>query len=173
MASGDIFTQQQPKDLTPQNGIFNEVPLVYPVSAGGGVAGVPLNKLATQGYQFQCRVWNNGTPLTTGLTVQLALVDDPANSAPPRRAGRGDDQAAGRLGDYTQTGASTEVTANVTMPATPGQLVTQTIAVAKAAISASLAAGDNVLVQIRRIGTAAADTHQGRVLLTGATVQDT
>ncbi len=172
MASGDIFTQQQPKDLTPQNGIFNEVPLVYPVSAGGGVAGVPLNS------------WRRRATSSSAALERHATDDRPHGPARagrrpgqlgrrPRRAGPATIKRLAGSGDYTQTGGSTEVTANVTMPATPGQLVTQTIAVAKAAISASLAAGDNVLVQIRRIGTAAADTHQGRVLLTGATVQDT
>ena len=174
MASGDIFTQQQPKDLTPQNGIYNEVPLVYPVAAGGGVAGVPMAKLTTQGYEFQVRVWNNGTPLTTGITLQFTLVDDPGN--PGAGLGVVIGATAKRItgsGDFTQTSASTEVTATVTMPATSGQMVTGTIAITKAAISASLAAGDTIIVLIRRIGTNASDTHTGRVLLTGLTVQDT
>jgi hypothetical protein len=174
MATGDFITQVGAKDLTPTNGIFNEVPLVMPTATGVGIAGAPCNKLSNQAYQFQARVPLNGTPLSTGLTCVITVVDD------PRNPGAG---LVGKFGitikrlnggaDYTQTNASTEVTGNVTMSSTTGNESTLSLAVTKAAISASLAAGDSVLVQIRRLGTDAADTHPGVILLTGAVLQDT
>jgi hypothetical protein len=174
MATGDFITQVGAKDLTPTNGVFNEVPLVMPTATGLGVAGAPCNKLANQAYQFQARIPLNGTPLSTGLTCVLAVVDD------PRNPGAG---LVGKFGitikrlnggaDYTQTSASTEVTGTVTMNATSGIESVVSLAVTKAAISASLAAGDSVLVQLRRLGTDAADTHQGVILITGAVLQDT
>ena len=116
--------------------------------------------------------------LGTGLSISLLLADDPLNSSPGKVAQFGvtvgpivststyDESTTGPLA------GSTEVTANVTTPATAGVLVTLAIAVPIADMN-SLAAPGWCLIRIRRNGTAAADTHRGRVVLLGADIGNT
>jgi len=75
--------------------------------------------------------------------------------------------------DLTSTSAATEVGVSITMPSTAGVVILTDTAIANAALPASLAAGDRILVTIRRIGSNAADTHSGRVILGNVTVSDT
>jgi hypothetical protein len=184
MASGDQFGFFVAKDLTPQNGLAYEVPLsavVPPVAAtnlGGapsGILGVPLNKDGSHSYQVASRVWHNGTPLPTGLTFTLGLVDDPMN---PNASGAivvgiTVKPVISGTSDYSQTSAGAEVLTTITMPATSGVDKSTTIAIANASL-ASLAAGNQFVVQVRRVGPSnAADTHTGVVLLTSLTISDT
>jgi hypothetical protein len=182
MASGDLFGYYLGKDLVPQNGLAYEVPLspgAPPSSTGGpatGMIGVPLNKDAIHAYQLEGRVNVNGAPLTTGLTFSLSLVDDPMNPNPGGAGAISLGVSVKRIvsgtSDLTQTSFGTEVVTTVTMPATSGVVLIQAVAVANANLG-SLAAGNHFVVQVRRIGTNAADTHQGVVLCTGVSISDT
>ena len=171
MATTDRIDLIDPKSLIPINGVYNEVPLV----AVGVFAGVPLPKIDTVGYVFESRIPTSGTPLTTGLTFSIPLLDDPQNPSVGLvvRLGITVKRLVSGTSDYTLTSAATEVLASVTMPATSGVINVASVAIANAALPASLAAGDRFLVQIRRVGSATADTHQGRVLLGKITVSDT
>jgi hypothetical protein len=171
MATGDRIDLIDPKSLIPINGIFNEVPLVL----SGVFAGVPLPKSDTVGYVFESRIPTTGTPLSTGLTFSIPVVDDPGNPDVGKvvRLGITVKRLVGGTSDYSLASAATEVFATVTTNATAGVIVLSSVAIANAALPASLAAGDRFLVQIRRNGTNVADTHQGRVLLGKITVSDT
>jgi hypothetical protein len=183
MASGDQFDVIRPKDLTPLDGLAYEVPLSQVIAPsattnlGGsaqGLVGVPLNRDAYHYYQAMSRVWANGTPLPTGLTFKLGLVDDPMNpdASGAIVVGITVKPVISGTSDYSQTSAGTEVTATITMPSTSGVDKATSVAVANANLS-SLAAGGAFILQVRRIATNAADTHTGVVLLTSISVSDT
>ena len=170
MATGDRIDHVRPRDLCPEGTILEAAPLV----ASGNLLGVPLEKLDSKGFSFHVRVPTNGTPLSTGLTFQLALVDDPNNSDPGKvvRIGIAVKVLASGTDDLTTTGAGTEQFFTGTMNATTGVITLVSAAIANANLD-SAAAGSLLLVRIRRNGSNAADTHNGRVLLTNITVSDT
>jgi hypothetical protein len=58
------------------------------------------------------------------------------------------------------------------MPATAGVIVTAAVAIVVANMD-GIAASDWCLTRVRRIGTAAQDTHRGRVVLLNMDVRDT
>jgi hypothetical protein len=171
MASGDEIAYLRPLDLTPENGPPHAPELQRLV---GGVLGRLLRKQDAAGYQSVLRIPSNGTPLGTGLTLQLATVDDPSNADPGKvyRLGVTVKKLASGTDNLTQTGAGTEATADVTADATSGELILTNVAVTTANAD-SPAAGDLVLVRIRRIGSHANDTHTGVPLLLGVSVRDT
>ena len=170
MATGDRIDHIRPRDLSPEGSLLEFAPLVQ----SGNVLGVPLEKLDGKGFTFVVRVPTNGTPLSTGLTFQLALVDDTNNSDPGKvvRIGISVKLLASTTDDLTTTGAGTEQFFTATMNATTGIITLLSAAIANANLD-SAAAGSLLLVRVRRNGSNAADTHNGRVLLTNITVSDT
>lgn len=170
MASGDQYADLKPIQFTATNGP-SLIPQLVPV---GSYAGLPLAKLDTQYYVAEYR---NVAGLTTGITVQTGLVEDSAtyNTDAGRvvRLGITVKKIATGADSYDITsGAATEVTADVTMDATSGEVVLTSTAIT-AANADSIAAGDRALIAIRRIGSHANDTHRGRVILMGVTIRDT
>lgn len=110
--------------------------------------------------------------LTTGVTVDVAIVDDGADPADLGKAvvfevlvkaiASGTDTL-----DMT-TGAGTAVQATATLAATKGVVTVLSIAVVSASLDGA-AAGGHVAIQIRRVGSATADTCNGRVIVPKAT----
>ena len=170
MATGDRIDIVEPHRYVPENGFPNTAFL----RSVGGVVGFPMVKQSASGFQFITRVPTNGTPLSTGLTFQLLLVDDPNNSSVGKVAKFGvtAKKLASTTDDLTQTGAGTENTGTATMNATSGIVTALSIALTTANAD-SPSAGDLVLIRVRRLGTDAADTHTGVVLVVGLTVSDT
>lgn len=121
----------------------------------------------------------NASALTTGLTVNLTVLDDPLNSAAGKVAKFGVSigpitSGTSTVDDDAVTGplvSTTEVTGVVTLTA-KGVAYNLSIAVAAASMNA-LAVGGTALIRIRRLGDDAADTHAGRVLLTLVDVRAT
>jgi hypothetical protein len=179
VASGDIFTSLQPRDLFygngPQQALLERT--------DGPVGGLPLgkagvtNKVATAGgdtWYSQFRVNVNGTPLSTGATVQLLWTDDPQNPSPGNVAVVGVSMARLQSGttDYASVSWGTETTVQLTAPSTPTVATLTAAAVTKANMGTP-SAGDFVALRIRRLPNNSSDTHAGRVLLLGASIQDT
>lgn len=168
MASGDQYADLKPINFIAANGP-SLIPQLVPV---GSYAGLPLAKLDTQSYVAEIRAVAG---LATGLTIQTGLVEDAANGDPGRvvRLGITIKVLASGTDTYDlATGAATEVTADVTMDATSGEVVLTSTAIT-AANADNIAAGARALIAIRRIGSHANDTHRGRVILTSVTVRDT
>lgn len=170
MASGDQFAALAPTQFVALNGP-SLIPQLVPV---GSYAGLPLNKLDTQYYVGEVRATAG---IATGITIGTALVEDPntANTDVGKVVRLGITVKVLASGSDTYditTGAATEVTADVTMDATAGE-VTLTNTAITAANADSIAAGSRALIAIRRIGSHANDTHRGRVILTSVTVRDT
>ena len=170
MATGDRIDIVAPQRFVTENGSLT----MSPLRVVGGVAGFAMAKQDNSGFQFTTRVPTNGTPLSTGLTFQVLLVDDPNNSDPGKvaRFGVTVKKLASGTDDLTQTGAGTETAGNATMNATSGVVTALSLAVTTANAD-SPSAGDLLLVRIRRIGSNAADTHRGVPLVLQVTVSDT
>lgn len=110
--------------------------------------------------------------LTTGVSVDLLLVDDGADAADLGKLAvfevlvktlvSGTDTL-----DMTAS-AGTAVQATATLAATKGVVTLLTIAVVNASLD-SAAAGGHVAIQIRRVGSAVAETCNGRVIVLKAT----
>lgn len=169
MATGDRIDIVPPQRFVRENGVPQRDPLMLV----GGVLGLPLSK-QDNGFQFLTRVPTNGTPLSTGLTFQILLVDEPNNSDPGKvvRLGVTVKKIASGTDDLTQTGAGTEGAVNVTMPSTSGVAIVGSVAITTSNAD-SPSAGDLLLVRVRRIGSNAADTHKGVVCVAQVTVSDT
>jgi hypothetical protein len=146
-----------------------------PVGEGKGTG---LWKNAASGVIAWFRVPETVT-LGTGLTVSILLADDVQYPGAGLKPYIGvtvgpivsgtttlDEGAAGPFA------GSTEVAAQVTMPATSGVLVVASFALPNADLN-SLAAGSWAAIRVRRLGTNASDTHPGRVVLLGAQVRNT
>jgi hypothetical protein len=171
MATTEQFDHVRAGDLSPLGGLVSQFSNRFAVSAGG-LIGRPLGK--NDGYQFLVRIPALGTPVTTGLTFTLLRVDEASNGDASKviRVGITAKLLASGTDTLTQTGASAEAEADLTSDATVGEATATDIAVATAALDV-VAAGVWLLVQVRRIGTHANDTHSGRVILLGLTVRDT
>lgn len=168
MASGDQYDVLKPINFIATNGP-SLIPQLVPI---GSYAGLPLAKLDTQYYVAEFRAVAG---VATGITIQTGLVEDSANADPGRvvRLGITIKVLASGTDTYDiTTGAATEVTADVTMDATSGEVVLTNTAIT-AANADSIAAGSRALIAIRRVGSHANDTHRGRVILTGVTIRDT
>jgi hypothetical protein len=170
MASGDIFERYQPQALTSESGRLGQL------VPAGAVSGVRLGKGGPtadgSAYLALGKVWANGTPLSTGLTVEVVIVDDANNPDPGAAVVLGATIVPLTSGGVITPPAQTnEATATVTLSSTEGNVTVATITVANSKLS-SLAAGNNFLLRLRRVSTAVADTHTGAVILLGATVKD-
>lgn len=170
MATGDLIEFLRPGDLQPDNGPLNQNRIVPVASTGLGA--LPLGK--SDGYLSMFQVPINGTPLATGLTIGVCIVDDPLNPG----AGKNVRLGVTVVPDLTTSGVLTapahtnEVLATVAVDATEGEVTIASVAVANAGLT-SLAAGNFARVYVRRVGTDALDTHPGRVLLVGVSIKDT
>lgn len=169
MASGDQIDILRPADFTPEKGLSRDPGKFL---EAGGILGRPLQK--GDGWQALVRVPSGGTPLGTGLTVQVATADEANNSDPSKvyRLGLSFKKIASGTDNLGSSGFGTESTADVTANATTGVATLTNIAVTTANADAP-SAGDLLLMRIRRIGTHANDTHSGVPVLLGATVRDT
>lgn len=174
MATGDIFATVRPTELARANAPDGWISQLQAV--GAGMRGVPLRKLDTDDMYFLFRVPINGTPVATGITVEFMLDE----SARPGEQSAGSavvievqvKKIVSGTDDETETGTGTAEKATVTMNATTGIVTVGSIAVTTAQAD-NIAAGSWVLVQLRRIGSDAADTHPHSVILLGLTIKDT
>ena len=179
MASGDLLTHVRPAEFTPDNGPQTGFSRIRPA---GALVGLPLGKEDGLSFLFQIPV--NGTPLSTGLTVELTWVDDPINPQAGGVINLGVEIipiTSGTTTDVDPAYGTNEVQATATIPATAAAFLSTSVAVANAKLS-SAAAGNFVLVHIRRAGvynatgaaaSASSDTHAGRPYLLGVVVKDT
>lgn len=171
MATTELITFIRPQDFVAETG-FASPPRLVKV---GGLVGFPMNKLDDQGVQFEMRVPLLGTPLSTGLTFQTMLVDDPNNSDVGKVVHLGITVkllATGVDSLVIGTAGGTEQLFDVTMPATSGLVILTATAIANANLDTAVA-GARLLVRIRRNGSHANDTHKGRVVLCGVSISDT
>jgi hypothetical protein len=133
----------------------------------GDFFGLALPKYADQGYTTIVQV--PGGVLTTGLTITTLIVPDGKIATDYGKVVRLGITPKRLIDDESldiDTGAATEVTADVTLKAS-GTLVELTAtAIANAALD-SLAVTNFLGLRIRRIGTASQDTAAGRVVLMG------
>lgn len=139
----------------------------------GDFMGLSFPKLATQGYVGTFQV-PSGT-LTTGLTFNIATVDDGTNADDLGKVVRFGITVKRLIDAETtdmDTAAATEATVDVTLETTSQNVTVNTLAIANAALD-SLAVGNFAGVRIRRIGTHANDTCNGRVAVIGFSVYAT
>lgn len=171
MATTELISYVRPQDFVPEAG-FAYPPRLVQV---GGLVGYAMNKLDTQGVQFEIRVPALGTPLSTGLTFQTMLVDDPNNSDPGKVVHLGITVkllATGADSLVIGTAGATEQLFDVTMPATSGLVILTSTAIANANLDTAVA-GARLLIRVRRNGSHANDTHKGRVVLGAVSISDT
>jgi hypothetical protein len=173
MATTNTLLNLRPSDAVPESA-GNPVgsPANTPVSVGLS-NGLGYNKSVDSGA-----VWVNRLPATasfaTGATFSLMVADD-VNNADPGKIARFAvtvKKLASGTDVVTVAGAGTETTVDLTLPATAGVVLSGTVAIVTANLDGALA-GDWVLLRVRRLGTAAADTHRGRVVLLGVEMRDT
>jgi hypothetical protein len=180
MASGDIFANYGTRDLFWGSGS----PQAFTERMSGIVGGLPLGRTGigtstatTAGgdvYYCTLRIPVNGTPLTTGTTTQLIWTDDASASGATKVAVVGVSMALITSGttDYNAITWGTETATSLTAPST-ATIVTMTASAVTKANMGTPAAGNLVAVRIRRLPNNASDTHPGRVLLLGLSIQDT
>jgi hypothetical protein len=121
---------------------------------------IPSNLTLTTGITFKFRVTDDGTSSADlGLVVQFGLTVYNVDSASFNVS-------------LPSAAAGAEQTVNVTLSATSGNIVSGSIAVANAQL-ASAGAGNTILLRLRRIGTAAADTCPGRVVIANSHLNNT
>jgi hypothetical protein len=160
MATTNTLLNLRPSDAVPESA-GNPVgsPANTPVSVGLS-NGLGYNKLVDSGA-----VWVNRLPATasfaTGATFSLMVADDVNNADP------------GKVARFAVTvkklATGTDV---ITLPATAGVVLVGSVAIVAANLDGA-AAGDWVLLRVRRLGTSANDTHRGRVVLLGVEMRDT
>jgi len=145
------------------------------VAPSNSLGGLRLLKSDTAGFLAISNIPGSLT-VGTGLTFVYHVVDDGTDANDLGKVIRlgitvkelltGADTLA--IG----TGAATEVTEDITLDATSGEIVIASEAIANAALD-SIGAGDSFLIRVRRIGTASQDTCQGTALLTHLIVKNT
>lgn len=140
----------------------------------GDLVGLRLNKLDTDGYNTVFQVPASLT-VGTGVTFTLLVTD---GGGTPDDLGKVvhlgitvKKLASGETTDL-DTGAGTEQTVDVTLQSTTQEVTLATKAIANANLD-SVGAGDIAAVRIRRIGSNAADTANGSVILVGVFVKNT
>jgi hypothetical protein len=174
MASGDLIAFIKPADLCPDLGpdVKPRLVPVAPAVLANGANAAPLGK--EDGYTFLVQVPINGTPLSTGLTAAVVLADDPNNPGAGLAVKIGVTivPVLTTAGVLSVPATTNEVTATATINATEGVVTITPVAVANNKLT-SLAAGNWALVHLRRLGSDAADTHPGRVLIAGVSIKDT
>ncbi|WP_165231381.1 hypothetical protein [Aquisphaera insulae] len=138
----------------------------------GTVRGLALPRNKNVGYDAVLKIPGNAT-LTTGLKVDVVVVDDGSNAADLGTAvviGASVKLLADNTDSLDLTsGAGTEQTATVTLASTAGVLRVGTISIANANLD-SAAAGNWIGVRIRRVADNASDTCTGRVVLAGVAI---
>lgn len=141
----------------------------------GDLSGLPLPKLADQGYVCVSNIPGSLT-VGTGLTLKVLLVDDGKSAhdlGKVVRIGITPKRLVGGADTFDlDTNAATETTVDVTLDATSGECVVGTATIANAALDSLLV---NYLfgLRVRRIGNHANDTCQGRVILMCITISNT
>lgn len=168
MATTDLLMHLRPQDAFPEAG-GNPAPDV----TVGFAKGLAFNSLTDSGA-----VWIGRLPVTaalaTGFTFQVMIAED-ANNIGVAKAVRMAitvKKLAGGTDVISAAGAGTETGGTLTLPSTAGVVLTGTITIVIANAD-GVAAGDWVMIRVRRLGTNAADTHRGRVVLLGVDVRDT
>jgi len=115
---------------------------------------------------------SNAATLTTGVKIDLCLVDDGADPSDLGKAvvfGATVKLLASGTDSLDMTaGAGAEQTATITLAATAGLVTIGSILIPTANLD-SAAVGNHIAIQLRRIGTNAADTCRGRVIVLKAT----
>lgn len=136
----------------------------------GYLSGIPLRKIDKEGYDFLITIPADAV-VGTGLTFRLFLTDDGDAAALPvtNFAAIVVGLTAKKLVGGTDTtdvatAGGAEQTSTITLSTTSGVVTVADFAVANANLDAA-GAGDNLLVRLRRIGSNAADTFQGRAIL--------
>ena len=112
----------------------------------------------------------------TGLTFKVYLTDDGRNAADLGlvvAVGIGLKRLAANATDDEDVGGATEVITPCTLSTTSSGVSITSIAIATAALPASAAVGDLLLLRIRRVGTNSGDTCGGRAILLQVEVQNT
>ena len=175
MAAGDTLAHVRPQDFSRSDGFPGDVIL----RPNGRVVGNPLGKGDATGkgagdYTGVHFIPSTGAPLVIGVTLALLLQDDPENAGAGLvvRLSVSVKPMVTAVDDGTVPLAANEVAASVTINAVAGVVTTALIAIPLAKLNA-LAAGGWAMVRVRRLGSNSADTHPGRVLLTGCVVKDT
>ena len=141
----------------------------------GKMGGLPMRKLATEFYDVLVTIPADAT-VGTGISVHLFVTDDGADAADLGKVVKFG-IAAKKIASDTDTldltsAGGAEQTTTVTLNAAAGVVEIGTVTIANAALD-SAGAGDLVALRVRRIGTDATDTCQGRVVLCGAYVWNT
>jgi hypothetical protein len=174
----------QPNDFNRETDMGREPALNLAFNPINDLPGLSLPKyargnLVAYGYTTTFRIPANLT-LGTGLTFKVYLSDDGQNAIDLGKVVKVGitllDITQGPSNfdlDTAETELATEVTASATLASTTGVASVTSVAIANAALPASIAVGDVVAMRIRRVGTNAADTCTGRVLLYCVAVQNT
>jgi|GEM_PF-6451429 len=169
------------------NTLLTLVPQGAHAEAAGKPVGPPINSLTRVGLAggigFPAKVasgavWLARLPatagLSTGATFALMVAEDVRNADPGKVARFA--VTVKKLATGTDVidadGGGTETAADLILPSTSGVVLTGSIAIVVANMD-SAAAGDWVLIRVRRLGTHANDTHKGTVVLLGVDVRDT
>lgn len=171
--ANEFVDMLRPRDFFRANGQNSTVDLVP--TPGGDLFGLPLRNLDSE-YYHAVVILPGSLTVGTGLTFTLLITDDGVDAA--------DLGAVVRLGvtvkrlvsgtDNTDldSGAATEATVDITLDATSGEVKSGTVAIANAALD-SIAAGDHFALRVRRIGSHANDTANGRAILLSVGVKNT
>lgn len=140
------------------------------LAQSGDLRGWSFPKRDDQGLTGMFRI-PTGT-LTTGLTFQFVVVDDGTNANDLGKVARFGVTLKRMIDGETtdlDTAAGAEQAKDVTLDATTtGAIDVSTLAIANANLDGA-AVGESVAYRIRRIGSHANDTLQGRVILLSCT----
>ena len=148
--------------------------------ATGAYRGVSLPKFKQSnnikyGYLAAFRIPDNLT-MGTGLTFKIYLTDDGQNSADLGKVVQVGvtvkDLTTSAATNSIDTAGGTEETVNITLSSTSQAVGIGSLAITTANMT-SPNVGDLVLIRVRRIGTATADTCLGRAILLRVEVQNT
>ena len=170
--AGETIVQLGAQDLRKNSALGYNTTFSRAPVGNYGIDGATFGKDANASYNVIVKT-PAGATLTTGFKVDLVLVDDGKDANDLGKVA-----VFGVLIKKLASGTDTldmtfsvggEVTANATLAATAGIITTLTISVPNASAD-SVAAGDTFMMRIRRVGTNAADTCNGRILCVAATV---
>jgi hypothetical protein len=169
----EFVSDLRPRDFYRETSMGYAPDMAYASSADLG--GLPLPKLSDQGYVALFETPGANTQ-GTGLTFKVALVDDGSSAADLGKVVRiGITVKLIATGADTldlDTSAATETATDITLDATSGEVVVSAIAIANAALD-SVVVNRIAAIRIRRIGSHANDTCNGRVILLGCFVRNT
>jgi len=192
-ALGDVVASLRPMDFQRETDTGNDpaVALVLGVGEGGtgtaalssDVRGLSLPKyvrgnVTAYGYVATFRIPDTATfALTVGLTFRIYLSDDGSNAADlgtKVAIGLAIKRVPANATLSVDTGAATEVVTACTLSSTSGGVSITSIAIGNAALPASTAVGDLIVMRLRRKGTDTTnDTCGGRAILYGVEIENT